>query len=243
VSVNCQLLPIESTYGNEEVLRDTLLAYRPDGLSKATRAGADSTLRRVTLLVAVLSASAGSDLRQSFRDWGFALDDSYFTSVQTQVGNEVGALPNPDFSVWRTSPVNGHYYRLTGLDVNEDEAERRAEAEDGFLTTVRSQNEMDWIKTTFGDRPFWIGLSDDGLEGTWVWVSGETLSYLDWMDGEPNGGLGENYVSTNWWNLEGWIDVSRTASFQGIVELEHAPMDIFSDDFESGTTSSWTGVR
>ena len=223
------------------ILQDTLLAYRPDGLSEATRSGADSTLRRVTLLVAVLSASSGVDLRQDFRDWGFSLDDSYFTSVQAQVANEVGSLSDPDFSDWHKSPVNGHYYRLTGLDVNEDEAERRAEAEDGFLATIRSQDEMDWIKGFFGDRPFWIGLSDDGHEGTWTWISGEPVTYVDWMDGEPNGGTGENYVSTNWWNLEGWIDVSRTGFFQGIVELDHAPMDIFSDDFESGTTSSWTG--
>ena len=233
------LYDLAEEYG-AHILRDTLLAYRPDGLSKTTRTGADSTERRVTLLVAVLSASSGSDLRQRFRDWGFSLDDSYFTLVRSRVESEVGSLSEPDSSLWRRSPLNGHFYRLTGLDVNEDEAERRSAAEGGFLSTVRNQAEMDWLKATFGDRPFWIGLSDDGHEGAWTWMSGEPLNFVDWMDGEPNGGTGENYVSTNWWNMEGWIDVSRSNFFQGIVELDHAPREVFSDGFEVGNLSMWS---
>ncbi len=234
------LFDLAEQYGSQ-LLRDTLLAYRPDGLSKAIRDSADTTQRRVTLLVAVLSASAGSDLRQAFSDWGFSLDDAYFTSIESQVALEMNDLPEPTFSKWRQSPINGHYYRLTVLDLHEDEAARRARADTGLLATIRSQAEMDWIKKTWGDRPFWIGLSDEGHEGSWAWMSGEPLSYTDWMDGEPNGGTGENYVSTNWWNLEGWIDVSQTYFFQGIVELNHPPAEVFKDDFEIGNTSFWSG--
>ena len=32
----------------------------------------------------------------------------------------------------------------------------------------------------------WIGLTDAGEEGTWVWSDGEPLEYENWNPGEPN---------------------------------------------------------
>ena len=41
----------------------------------------------------------------------------------------------------------------------------------------------------------WIGLTDEGHEGSWIWVStGEEAVYTNWMPGQPN-----NYAgAANW---------------------------------------------
>lgn len=41
----------------------------------------------------------------------------------------------------------------------------------------------------------WIGLTDEGHEGSWQWVNGGSASYFNWEAGQPQGGTGENVVS------------------------------------------------
>ena len=75
------------------------------------------------------------------------------------------------------------------------DAEAEAVALGGHLATVRNDAENTWLYTTFGNyggisRTFYIGFTDQGHEGTWVWVSGEPVTYLHWDAGEPNNGQG-----------------------------------------------------
>jgi hypothetical protein len=44
---------------------------------------------------------------------------------------------------------------------------------------------------------FWDGLTDEGHEGTWLTVLGQTPSYLRWGVGQPNGGTGANCALMN----------------------------------------------
>jgi len=207
-----------------EALRTVLLAYRPDGMPPALRSRATTPDRRVTLLFAVLSAAVGTDLSGRLAGLGFAVDAPFYSQVRPEVEAVVASLPAAAFTRWHRSPVNGRYYGLTSLDVAADEAVRCAARAGGTLATVRSPQEMDWLKTTFGARPFWIGLTDADSEGTWAWMSGEPVTFTDWMSGEPNGGTGENSVATNWWGLEGWIDVGSNSVFQALVEAPEYPL-------------------
>lgn len=71
------------------------------------------------------------------------------------------------------------------------------------------------IKLT-GDM-YWIGLSDEIKEGTFVWGDGSKLDYTNWLDGEPNDfhfiEQGEDCVLIR--KGEGWNDMrcSFTAPF------------------------------
>ena len=58
------------------------------------------------------------------------------------------------------------------------EAEAYAQSLGGHLVTINDQAEEDWLVSEL--RPtsyygFWIGLTDEAEEGTWVWSSGEAV--------------------------------------------------------------------
>ena len=149
----------------------------------------------------------------------------------------------------QVSPVNGHTYMLLsgGSWTN---AENTAVALGGHLATVRSQAEHDWIVSTWHnyqgiDIDLWIGLTDQAVEGTFVWISGEPVTFTNWDTGEPNdgGGTGEDYADMRknnpaaFWN--DLPDAPPPTSFhynpQGVVEINTTPGTPFCFGDGSGT--------
>jgi hypothetical protein len=134
------------------------------------------------------------------------------------------------------SPINGYtYYLIDPLDWPEAEAE--AVSLGGHLVTIRSQEENDWLYTTFGPyapapEGFWIGLNDIAVEGNFVWSSGESVTYTNWNVGEPNNffGMNEDYVhmygplssGASRWN-DVWDD-NPWGPHPGIVEVTATPV-------------------
>jgi hypothetical protein len=60
------------------------------------------------------------------------------------------------------------------------------------ITSSGEQNQLEDALGTF-TVPYWIGLNDVAVEGTYVWTPSTALSYTNWRSGEPNngGGYGE----------------------------------------------------
>jgi|ERR1043166_5446535 hypothetical protein len=127
------------------------------------------------------------------------------------------------------SPVNGHTYYFTSEETW-PQAEADAVGLGGHLVTIRNAAENQWLLTTF--QPLTnrigvhIGLNDIAQEGTWVWVSGEPITFLNWGPGEPNN-LGDedwgelfvrdyNALHAGEWN-DGRVDNN------GIVEVVPEP--------------------
>jgi hypothetical protein len=126
---------------------------------------------------------------------------------------------------------NGHFYEgvLFGADINWPQAKTEAENRGGYLATVTSAAEGDFIVSAvipadafwqpdsrgpgspdlFGP---WIGGSQPAgspePSGNWQWVTGESFSPTFWAAGEPNDVDGEMYlhfygkfgVEANAWN-------------------------------------------
>jgi hypothetical protein len=95
------------------------------------------------------------------------------------------------------NPGNGHSYQLF---VNEGrrpmllaDARAQAEAMGGYLATVTSADEQDFINANIdssGDLFVFLGaVQPDGAaepDGGWMWLNGEPWTYANWGPGEPN---------------------------------------------------------
>ena len=73
---------------------------------------------------------------------------------------------------------------LTSLE--EDEFLKAA-----FLDQISSEFDPQGLNGTYA----WIGLTDEAVEGTYEWVTGESFAYSHWGPGEPQTIIGdEDYV-------------------------------------------------
>ena len=84
-------------------------------------------------------------------------------------------------NTWAVNPVNGHGYKKIRCGSLKD-AKNRAAAEGAYLVAINDAAEQKWLLGLFGNRLYWIGLSDAEKEGEWVWQNGEPLTYTNWGD-------------------------------------------------------------
>ena len=131
------------------------------------------------------------------------------------------------------NPANGHLYYLlqSGRWTN---AEAAAVALGGHLATINNRAEQDFVFANFANyggvaRNPWIGLRDTNPSSNsanvqtrrneFSWVSGEAVSFSNWVTTEPNNAGGEYYVqmmaAAGTWN-----DAVGTTSLSGVVEID-----------------------
>jgi hypothetical protein len=148
--------------------------------------------------------------------------------IATLSVSSAAAIPGkgPDKGEWVRNPVTHHYYALV-YGMEWPDAEARAEAVGGHLVTINDAAEEAWLEATFPGPNLWIGLNDAASEGTFVWSSGQPVTYLNWIPGEPDDWQavgGEDYTAMNgsWNGMTGWIDADG-APFDGIIEVDRRP--------------------
>ncbi|MDD2863132.1 MAG: DUF4347 domain-containing protein, partial [Methylococcales bacterium] len=150
--------------------------------------------------------------------------------------------------------ANGHYYQyvatsLSWADAKAAAANSTLNGLTGYLVTITSQDESDFLFSTFSSRPdsgnSWFGAKY--VSGTWKWdagpEAGQTLSYNRWHSGEPNGGGNEYaylYNRTRTDPNDGlngdWYDEGGPASY--IVEYGAAAADTTPPVFDVAPAAS-----
>jgi len=129
-----------------------------------------------------------------------------------------------------TNQANGHIYYLLGQS-DWHSARAAAWRLRGHLVTIQDADENAWVRSTFGSidgfsRNLWLGLSDEGHEGVWTWLTGEPLLYTNWADGEPNNFWdGTEHYGHMWFFSDQWNDATTIGTQvgslpHGVVELE-----------------------
>ena len=83
-----------------------------------------------------------------------------------------------------------HYYEYFGSGADDwEEAEACCESLGGHLATLTTEEENNYVYQLLrqaGGTSAYFGLTDAATEGTWIWVTGEPVDYLNWHTGEPN---------------------------------------------------------
>ncbi len=89
----------------------------------------------------------------------------------------------------------GHHYYLL-KEMTWQNAEATAVSLGGHLVTINDAAEHEYLWALWGrDHLLWIGLNDVKEEGSYVWVSGQPVTFLNFAADEPNNlGNSEDYV-------------------------------------------------
>lgn len=97
---------------------------------------------------------------------------------------------------WAATPLktrfsgNGHYYqRLDEASISWSKAKLQCETLSGYLATITSENEQNFIADAFldssGDALKGYHIGGQKLSGKWKWINNETWNYTNWWDGHP----------------------------------------------------------
>jgi len=138
----------------------------------------------------------------------------------------IGKLGHVAEQDWVTNPANGHEYKLL-LEVTWEEAEAQAVELGGHLVTINDVAEELWIHSMYSGLEMWIGFNDIDSEGTWVWSSGQPVTYTNWDLYEPNnegeGGVPEDaaaiYLQSEFASVF-WNDLSPYYQKDALIERE-----------------------
>ncbi|MBK9126484.1 MAG: hypothetical protein IPM13_01610 [Phycisphaerales bacterium] len=110
---------------------------------------------------------------------------------------------------WPTSAGgNGHFYEVVvNPDLGWDAAQALAVASGGYLATITSEEEQQFIEDLLLDAltltgGIWIGLWEPS-EGDWQWITGEPLSFDNWAPDQPDNALGVENRGQLLWTLGG----------------------------------------
>ncbi len=74
-----------------------------------------------------------------------------------------------------------NFYEPTGAGAN-----AAAIATGGHLATIADAGENAFVSSILGANTAWIGFTDQAVEGSFEWVTGEPVTYTNWCPGEPN---------------------------------------------------------
>ena len=184
--------------------------------------------------------------------------------VSGDVNISVAATVNP--TGYYYNGVNGHFYKPVSAGVYYSNAKINAHAttfkgQEGYLLTLTSANEEDFIKLNVPQNNIWFAATDKVTDGTWVIDDGPEIGtvmktqngqlngniagvYNNWCGGEPNGyNHSEDYPVAKWNGAACWNDLSNNWNNPYVIEYGNwsNPDDATFTEFYTNSVSHSNG--
>jgi len=228
-----------------------------------------------------LTTTTGLSFATGYNSWSNQTRLS-FTGTQANVNNALASLKvntgattgNVQISISTTvnpagyyyNAINGHFYRPISTaqfysTAKSLAAQQTFKGQTGYLVTITSQSEQDFIVANVPQNNIWFALSDVAQEGYWridagpengtliKTQNGQTAGniagqYNNWCAGEPNNAGGEHYAVTKWGGGSCWNDLPNNYSCAYIVEFGtwSNPADATFTDFYTANTTNVVAI-
>ena len=147
-------------------------------------------------------------------------------SIDMLVSISKGTPPSkPGLTYYGT--YNYNYYYTSNIDADAPTAISNCSAVGGHLVTVLNDFEENvYVSSILPGIHFWIGYTDELVEGTFVWVDGSTSTYTNWANNDSNNSgpsANEDYTLIN---ASGsgdgyWNDGDNNSSFPYVCEFNN----------------------
>ena len=148
---------------------------------------------------------------------------SIFVLIVAAASQQTAAQTSPTLPSYDTA--NLHTYVLSPAGMTWQAARDYSRTLGGHLVAINDANEQSFIQGSYFGPNYWIGLSDDIIEGAFAWDSGESIAYTLFCPGEPNGSNGAaDYVETvtgigGCWKVDSSPNPNGSAPTRAIIEL------------------------
>lgn len=205
-----------------------------------------------------ITNSTGLSFATGYNTWS-NLTRISFTGTMSNINNALvslkintgATLGNVQISISATenpvgyyyNPINGHFYRPISSPATYDNAKALSagqsfKGQTGYLVTITSANEENFIFANVPQSNIWFALTDRVQEGFWridagpengtliKTQNGQTAGnvsgqYNNWCGGEPNNSGDEDFAVTKWGGGNCWNDLPGNSSWSNpyIVEF------------------------
>lgn len=133
-----------------------------------------------------------------------------------------------EWTQWDPVTGNGHFYTVTDSALSWFDAQGAAQSSGGYLTSIGSLEELNFIRTTFGKTElFWTGLSSVNTPGTFEWESGEPVTFTYFGAHQPNASQPTavviNNLNSRGFTRGNFMDMPLDTALRGIIEREDDP--------------------
>ncbi len=139
-----------------------------------------------------------------------------------------GSVEAAEWREWNTGAGNGHFYAVTDTAMTWFDARAEAATAGGYLTSIGSIAELDFVRTTFGRAElFWTGLSTINGNAAFEWDSGEPLTFTYFGAHQPDASRTSavviNHVNSRGFTRGFFFDAQPTQLYRGIIESNTDP--------------------
>lgn len=134
-------------------------------------------------------------------------------------------------------------YRRYNITKTWSDAKKHCENDGGHLVTYSKAGEETTVESTLGltGYRYWMGFNDIQKEGTWVWVTGEPVTYTNWAPGEPNNWANDEDCATgNRDSTPGWNDFPCWYLGVSLFVCEYEPPSGVQKDANAVCINGWT---